>query len=62
MIVLWDQQAGSNRHPLEYAVDGSVSRNNTRVVLRGTREVRERCAPAGRVRIDRLVFGYAFDW
>ena len=48
-------------HPLEYAVEGSVSRNDTRVVLRGTREVQERCAPAGRVRTDRMVFGYAFD-
>lgn len=61
MIVPWDQQAGSNRHPVEYAVEGSVSRNDTRVVLRGTREVQERCAPTGRVRTDRLVFGYAFD-
>jgi hypothetical protein len=48
-------------HPLEYAVEGSVSRNDTRVVLRGTREVQERCAPTGRVRTDTLVFDYAFD-
>ena len=48
-------------HPLEYAVEGSVSRNDTRVVLRGTREVQERCAPTGRVRTDTLVFDYAHD-
>ena len=48
-------------HPLEYAVEGSVSRNDTRIVLRGTREVQERCAPTGRVRTDTLVFDYAHD-
>jgi len=48
-------------HPLEYAVEGSVSRNDTRIVLRGTREVQERCAPTGRVRTDTLVFDYAYD-
>lgn len=48
-------------HPLEYAVEGSVSRKDTRVILRGTREVQERCAPTGRVRTDTLVFDYAFD-
>jgi hypothetical protein len=48
-------------HPLEYAVEGSVSRSDTRVVLRGTRDVQERCAPTGRVRTDTLVFDYAYD-
>jgi hypothetical protein len=48
-------------HPPEYAVEGSVSRSDTRVVLRETREVQERCASTGRVRTDTLVFDYAFD-
>ncbi len=48
-------------HPLVYAVEGSVSRSDTRVVLRGTREVQERCASTGRVRTDTLVFDYAYD-
>lgn len=45
--------------PLEYYVEGPVDRNQTRVTLRGTREVMERCQPTGRSTTDTLVFTYS---
>ncbi len=47
------------RTPLEYYVEGPVDRNQTRVTLRGTREVMERCQPTGRSTTDTLVFTYS---
>ncbi|MGV8939583.1 MAG: hypothetical protein ACOH2J_20885 [Allorhizobium sp.] len=44
--------------PLEYHVEGPVSRQQTRVTLRGTREVMERCRPTGAIINDTLVFNY----
>ncbi|WP_210245722.1 MULTISPECIES: hypothetical protein [Alphaproteobacteria] len=45
--------------PLEYHVEGPVDRNQTRVTLRGTREVMERCQATGRRTTDTLVFTYS---
>ena len=47
------------RTPLEYYVEGPVDLNQTRVTLRGTREVMERCQPTGRSTTDTLVFTYS---
>ncbi|MFA7413733.1 MAG: hypothetical protein WC048_04545 [Rhizobium sp.] len=45
--------------PLEYYVEGPVDRNQTRVTLRGSRELMERCRPTGRRATDTLVFTYS---
>lgn len=45
--------------PLEYHVEGPVDRDQTRVTLRGNREVMERCQPTGRSITDTLVFTYS---
>lgn len=47
-------------NPLEYYVEGPVERNQTRVVVRGTRDVYNRCQPTGNVKTDVLVFDYAY--
>ena len=44
--------------PLEYAVEGAVRSDDLQVVLRGTREVHDRCRPTGRTVTDTLVFTY----
>ncbi|WP_454286809.1 hypothetical protein [Rhizobium arsenicireducens] len=45
--------------PLEYYVEGPVDRSQTRVTMRGRREVMERCQPTGRTTNDTLVFTYS---
>ena len=45
--------------PLEYFVEGSVSNNQTRVTMRGTRNVHKKCEPTGDVASDELVFNYS---
>lgn len=47
--------------PLEYFVEGPVARSQTRVTVRGTREVYERCRPTGRYTEDTLVFTYLYQ-
>lgn len=45
--------------PLPYRVQGPVSGNQTRVTLRGQREVYTQCEPTGRYTTDTLVFTYS---
>lgn len=47
--------------PLEYWVEGSVTNNQTRVTVTGTREVYDKCDGTGRFTTDRLVFNYKYD-
>lgn len=44
--------------PLEYFVEGPVAPSQTRVTIRGTRDVSKRCQPTGQVATDVLVFTY----
>ncbi|WP_205853229.1 hypothetical protein [Zhengella mangrovi] len=44
--------------PLEYHVEGPVSRSQTRVTVRGTREIYDQCEPTGEYTEDTLVFTY----
>jgi len=46
-------------NPLEYRVEGPVAPGQTRVTLRGTREVHANCRPTGRRVSDTLVFTYS---
>lgn len=45
--------------PLEYSVEGPVGANQTKVTLRGTREIYRDCRPTGRFQTDTLVFNYS---
>lgn len=45
--------------PLEYPVAGPVLRNPLRIVLRGTRQLHQDCAPTGQTVQDELVFAYS---
>ena len=45
--------------PYEYFVEGPVASSQTRVTVRGNREVHNRCQPTGRFKPDRLVFTYS---
>ena len=47
--------------PLEYHVEGPVSNNQTKVTVRGTREVFRGCQPTGTYTTDTLVFTYSHD-
>ena len=44
--------------PLVYYVEGPVASSQTKVTVRGTREVHKRCVPTGQVKTDTLVFTY----
>lgn len=44
---------------LEYAVEGPVNQNQTRVTVHGTREIYRQCQPTGRYTTDTLVFTYS---
>ena len=44
--------------PLEYYVEGPVAPSQTKVTVRGTRNVHRRCQPTGAVATDVLVFTY----
>ena len=47
--------------PLQYHVEGPVSNNQTRVTMRGTREVWRSGQPTGRYKTDTLVFTYQYQ-
>ena len=45
--------------PLPYHVEGPVAPSQTKVTVRGTREIHNRCRPTGRYKTDVLVFTYS---
>lgn len=45
--------------PLNYYVEGPVASSQTRVTMRGSREVYKNCRPTGRWTEDTLVFTYS---
>lgn len=46
-------------NPLEYYVDGPVLQGPLRIVIRGSRQVFQRCVPTGNSTYDELVFVYS---
>ena len=48
-------------NPLQYHVEGPVSNNQTRVTMRGTREVWRGGQPTGQYKTDTLVFTYQYQ-
>lgn len=46
-------------NPLEYYVEGRVSRNPLRITMVGTRDVAKQCQATGNVTTDTLVFTYS---
>ena len=45
-------------NPLIYKVQGPVAQSQTRVTIRGNREIHKRCQPTGQYKTDVLVFTY----
>ncbi|EFL90207.1 hypothetical protein [Ahrensia sp. R2A130] len=45
--------------PLTYNVSGPISNGQTKVTVRGDRQVHRRCSPTGEVAYDTLVFTYS---
>jgi len=46
-------------NPLTYSVSGPISNGQTKVTVRGQRQVHRRCSPTGEVAYDTLVFTYS---
>lgn len=48
-------------NPLEYYVEGPVTRNPLRITMRGTRDANRQCTNTGNIVSDTLVFTYVRD-